>query len=122
MSRTKKAARSLVRLFFRERLETFTGVLNHDNAQEAGPYGLIKYNPREHVMDDLFRILFRRYTDSRVFQHTGITWDRFYHELEYWETEELIELCQELSRRDTRDAENLHNEAMRLENSTKSKK
>lgn len=79
----------MVRLFFRERLETFTGILNHDNQFEAGQYALIKYNPREHVMDDLFRILFKRYSDSRVFHYTGIPWDRFYGELEYWETEEL---------------------------------
>ena len=100
----------MIKLFFRERVETFTGVLDHDNAHEGGQYALIKFNPREHVMDQLSRILFKRYVDSRVYHHTGIPWDRFYRELEYWETEDIIEQCQELSKRDSQEAESLQNE------------
>lgn len=106
LTKTKKVSQNLVRLFFRERVETFTGVLDHDSPH-TGQYGLIKYNENEHVMDCLYGNLMQRYIDARVHHYTGITWDAFYHTLEFWETEEILVKCMKLAERDSAEAAKL---------------
>lgn len=106
--RCKKEARSLVRMLFRERVATYLGVLDHDSPT-AGQYALIKYNENEHVMDELYGSLFERYIGARVLHYTGIPWDRFYKEHEYWESEEIIDRCLKMAKEDAQDANALAN-------------
>lgn len=116
--RSRRVARNLIRMFFRERVETALGTLDH-TSKTAGQYALIKYNPNEHVMDKLHSELFKRYTQHRVYHYTGLSWDRFYHQTEYWETEALIEECMELAAEEHKLATQLQNEAQNALNGGK---
>jgi len=114
LSKLPRANRREVQMCLREQTETFLGVLDH-TGPNAGQYSLIKYNENEHVMENLYGALFDRYIQARVHHFTGISWDSFYKEHEYWETEEMIERCLKLSNAESSEANRMAEEHSRLQ-------